>query len=65
MTRQSLRDKFIAVLTEIGGSAGNGKLRDTLGWADATYDAVKGELVADGVAIPGRGRGGSVSLAGC
>jgi type I restriction enzyme M protein len=63
VTRQSLRDKFIAVLTELGGSAGNGKLRDTLGWADATYDAVKGELVADGVVIPGRGRGGSVSLA--
>jgi type I restriction enzyme M protein len=63
VTRQSLRDKFIAVLTEFGGSAGNGKLRDTLGWAEATYDAVKGELVTDGVVIPGRGRGGSVSLA--
>ncbi len=64
MTRQALRDKFVAVLTELGGSAGNGRLRDSLGWAEATYDAVKGELIDDGVVIPGRGRGGSVSLAG-
>jgi type I restriction enzyme M protein len=63
VTRQSLRDKFIAVLTELGGSAGNGKLRDTLGWADATYDAVKEELIGDGVVTPGRGRGGSVAIA--
>ncbi len=63
MTRQSLRDKFIAVLTELGGSAGNGKLRETLGWADATYDAVKAELLGDGVVTPGRGRGGSVAIA--
>jgi type I restriction enzyme M protein len=64
VTRQALRDKFVAVLTELGGSAGNGRLRDSLGWAEATYDAVKGELIDDGVVIPGRGRGGSVSLAG-
>ncbi len=63
MTRQQLRDKFIAVLTELGGSAGNGKLRDTLGWADATYGAVKEELIGDGVVTPGRGRGGSVAIA--
>jgi len=63
VTRQSLRDKFIAVLTELGGSAGNGKLRETLGWADATYDAVKEELIGDGVVTPGRGRGGSVAIA--
>lgn len=63
MTRQSLRDKFIAVLTELGGSVGNGKLRDTLGWADSTYDAVKEELIGDGVVTPGRGRGGSVAIA--
>ncbi len=64
MTRQALRDKFVVVLTELGGSAGNGRLRDSLGWAEATYDSVKGELIDDGVVIPGRGRGGSVSLAG-
>jgi type I restriction enzyme M protein len=64
VTRQALRDKFVAVLTELGGSAGNGRLRETLGWAEATYDAVKEELIADNVVTPGRGRGGSVSLAG-
>ena len=63
MTRQSLRDKFISVLTELGGSAGNGKLRETLGWADATYNAVKEELIDDGIVTPGRGRGGSVAIA--
>ena len=62
MTTQVLRDKFIAVLTKLGGSAGNGRLRESLGWTEATYDAVKRELVADGVVIPGRGRGGSVAL---
>jgi len=62
VTRQSLRDRFIAVLTELGGSAGNGRLRETLGWAEATYDAVKEELIGDGAVTPGRGRGGSVAI---
>lgn len=64
MARQSLKDKFVTVLTELGGSAGNGRLRDTLEWTEATYDAVKQELVAEGVVTPGKGRGGSVILAG-
>lgn len=63
MTKQALRDKFIAVLTELGGSSGNGRLRETLGWTDANYDTVKEELIAEGAVAPGRGRGGSVSLA--
>lgn len=44
VTKQSLRDRFVAVLTELGGSAGNGRLRAALAWTEATYDAVKGEL---------------------
>lgn len=64
MARQALKDKFVTVLAELGGSAGNGRLRDALQWAEATYAAVKDELVAEGVAIPGRGRGGSILLAG-
>jgi type I restriction enzyme M protein len=63
MARQALKDKFVAVLTELGGSAGNGRLREALQWTEATYAAVKDELVTEGVAIPGRGRGGSISLA--
>ena len=49
-------------LEALGGSAGNGKLRDLLGWDEATYDAVKAPLVASGQLQPGRGCGGSVSL---
>ncbi|CAO3404841.1 class I SAM-dependent DNA methyltransferase [Azospirillum palustre] len=64
MTKQSLRDKFVAVLTELGGSAGNGKLREALQWDEAVYIAVRDELTASGIVRPGRGRGGSVSLGG-
>lgn len=63
MPRQARRDAFIQVLTELGGSAGNGRLREALQWDEATYDAIKSALVAEGVIKPGRGRGGSVSLA--
>lgn len=64
MARQVLKDKFTAVLAELGGSAGNGRLLEALEWEKATYDAVKSELMAEGVILPGRGRGGSVRLAG-
>lgn len=63
MARQVLKDKFTALLTEMGGSAGNGRLRQELGWAEDTYDAVKAELIEEGVIFVGRGRGGSVRLA--
>jgi type I restriction enzyme M protein len=63
MARQALKDKFIAMLAELGGSAGNGRLCDALQWVETTYTAVKDELVTEGAVIPGRGRGGSVSLA--
>lgn len=52
----------MAALQKLGGAAGNGRLRDMLEWTDSTYATVKDELVADGVVIPGRGRGGSVSI---
>ncbi len=64
MTGQPFKEKFIATLTELGGSAGNGRLREALGWDEPTYDAVKAALIADGAVTAGRGRGGSVSLAG-
>lgn len=63
MARQSLREKFTAVFTELGGSAGNRRLRDTLRWGEATYDAVKEELATEGILVPRRGGGGPVSLA--
>ena len=64
MAEQAQKDKFVAALTELGGSAGNGRLREALQWDEEVYNAVKDELVAEGVVTPGRGRGGSVSLGG-
>jgi len=63
MVDQAQEDRFVAVLTELGGSAGNGRLREALGWDEQAYDAVKDALIAQGRLVPGRGRGGSVSLA--
>jgi len=62
MAEQAQKDRFVAALAELGGSAGNGRLREALQWDEAAYNAVKDELVAEGVVTPGRGRGGSVSL---
>ncbi len=64
MADQAQKDRFLAALTQLGGSAGNGRLREALQWDEATYSSVKDELVAEGVLTPGRGRGGSVSLGG-
>ena len=50
-------------LRELGGSAGNGRLRETLGWDEATYEGVRLALIDAGQIKPGRGRGGSVALA--
>ena len=58
------QQELLGALEALGGAAGNGRLRDLLGWDEATYEAVKGPLVASGRLQPGRGRGGSVSLAG-
>jgi len=57
------KDRFVAALTEFGGSAGNGRLREALRWDEATYNSVKDQLVAEGVVATGRGRGESVALA--
>ena len=54
--------ELLGALEALGGSAGNGKLRELMGWDEPTYEAVKGGLVASGELLTGRGRGGSVSL---
>jgi type I restriction enzyme M protein len=64
MVEQAQRDRFVAVLTELGGSAGNGRLRESLGWEEGAYDEVKQALIDVGAILPGRGRGGSVTIAG-
>jgi type I restriction enzyme M protein len=58
-----LADEFLGALAALGGSAGNGRLRDTLEWDDASYEAVKADLLSRRLILPGRGRGGSVALA--
>jgi hypothetical protein len=63
MVRDALRERFLAVLQELGGSAGNGKLREALGWQEETYWQVRDTLVAEGAVNAGRGRGGSVAIA--
>lgn len=64
MPNQAQRDRFVDALKKLGGSAGNARLREVLGWDDRRYDAVRSRLIDDGVVTPGRGRGGSVALAG-
>ena len=63
MVREALRERFIAILEEYGGSAGNARLREALGWNESTYANVKNALIDEGLIVPGRGRGGSVALA--
>lgn len=53
---------FIACLETLGGSSGNGRLREALKWDEEFYWRVQGKLIEDGRIIPGRGRGGSVRL---
>ncbi|WP_309755657.1 type I restriction-modification system subunit M [Pseudomonas oryzihabitans] len=53
----------MATLASMGGSAGNQRLREALGWQESTYQRVKQHLLDDGRLRAGRGRGGSVALA--
>ena len=62
MVDQAQREAFVVALGKLGGSAGNGRLRDALGWDEATYEAVKEDRVRGEAVIAGRGRGGSVTL---
>jgi len=64
MASQEQHDKFLQALADLGGRAGNIRLRETLNWAETVYDEVRDELLAAGLIIKGRGRGGSVALAG-
>ena len=57
------REEFIGALEAMGGSTGNGALRQLLGWSEQIYDKVKSSLLSSGRIKPGRGRGGSVALA--
>jgi type I restriction enzyme M protein len=64
MVHTGLHDRYLAVLRELGGHAGNGRMRDALGWQEGTYARISAELRQAGLVSSGRGRGGSVSLVG-
>jgi type I restriction enzyme M protein len=63
VSNDDLADEFLGALAALGGSAGNGRLRETLEWDEAAYEAVKADLIGRRLIVPGRGRGGSVALA--
>jgi len=62
-TGEQLHDEFLGALAALGGSAGNGRLRETLEWDEADYEAVRTDLLNRRLIVTGRGRGGSVALA--
>ncbi len=62
MADQVQTDRFIESLKQLGGSAGNRRLREELSWDEQTYSAIKSALIHEGVVASGRGRGGSVAL---
>lgn len=62
-SEQESHAAFLGALNALGGSAGNGRLRELLEWDEATYQQVKTTLLARGTIVTGRGRGGSVALA--
>ncbi len=47
-TTEQKIERFIHTLESLGGSAGNQKLRDALGWEMTTYDSIKAQLLAQG-----------------
>ena len=59
-----LRKALMNALSAGSGARGNQSLRQELAWDDLTYSRVKEDLVASGRLVPGKGRGGSVSLTG-
>lgn len=61
VTRNRIRE-FVDCLEQMEGSAGNGRLRQALGWEEEFYWRVQGKLVEEGRIVPGRGKGGSVRL---
>ena len=62
-SNEDLADELLGALTALGGSAGNGRLRETLEWDEVSYEAVRADLLSRRLIVSGRGRGGSVALA--
>lgn len=64
MPDQELLDDFLEALEQSGSPVKNAVLRQRLGWDEATYEAVKAQLVAMRIVVRGRGRSDSVSSVG-
>jgi type I restriction enzyme M protein len=64
MPDQELLDDFLEALEQAGSPVKNPVLRQTLGWDETQYEAVKAELVARRIVVRGRGRSDTVSLVG-
>jgi type I restriction enzyme M protein len=64
METNDQQQELLGALEALGGSAGNGKLRELQGCDELTYAAIKAHLLSAGLLLAGRGRGGSVSLLG-
>ncbi|MDB6120383.1 MAG: type restriction-modification system specificity subunit, partial [Verrucomicrobiaceae bacterium] len=62
MAYEVQQDRFLALLRERGGSAGNGAMREALGWAETTYNRVKAALLEAGLIERRQGGGGVVRL---
>jgi hypothetical protein len=54
--------ELLALLVQQGGSVGNIRTPDMLGWETAQYEGVKRSLLDRKLIIEGRGRGGSIKL---
>ena len=50
-------DEFIGALEALGGSAGNGRLREMLEWGEASYEAVMADLLSRRLIVAGRNMG--------
>lgn len=64
MADQEQLDDFLEALETAGSPASNAQLRETLGWPEDQYEAVKAELAALKIVVRGRGRSDTVSLMG-
>lgn len=60
---EHLINQLVNTVTAAGGSAGNQKLVQILGWSQTDYEWVRDYLIQQGTLRQGRGRGGSVQLA--
>ncbi|HEY8096696.1 MAG TPA: DUF262 domain-containing protein [Methylobacter sp.] len=64
MSRTPDAELLLKNLRDLGGSAGNMALRESLGWGEEKYFRVRQHLIEKGLVDTGRGKGGSVYLLG-